>query len=164
MTPTASDEIRAKIESFVAGLEELVRRAALESVQQALGSSASASASVLAGAAVGSKRGGARRAEAAAPAAPGKRGKRTGAEVEALADKLHKYIGKHPGQRMEQISAGMSVSSKDLTLPLQKLKGDRKLKTKGTSPRLTRKACGSRISRRMRSLLLLTKLSRKELA
>jgi hypothetical protein len=131
MTPTASDEIRAKIESFVAGLEELVRRAALESVQQALGSSGPASASALAELAVGSKRGRARRAEAGALAAPSKRGKRTGAEVEALAEKLHKYIGKHPGQRMEQISAGMNVSSKDLTLPLQKLKGDRKLKTKG---------------------------------
>lgn len=128
MNSTAIQEIRDRIEDFLAGLEELVTRAALESVQQALGSAALGGVSRDSAPTLASKGN-----RAVAPSAGGKakRGKRTGEEVDALADKLLKYIAKHPGQRMEQISAGMNMSSKELTLPLQKLKNEKRLKTKG---------------------------------
>ena len=128
MTRTPTDEIRTLIETFVSELEELVRRSAIESVQQALGGGSlpSPSARRAAGRAPA-----ARGRKAAVVAEPAKRGKRTGEEVEATAAALLKYIEKHPGERMEQISAGMKISSKDLNLPLRKLKDEGHLKTKG---------------------------------
>jgi hypothetical protein len=128
MIPTATDEIRNRIENFVEELAELVKRSALESVQQAFGGAPQPRAALrrAAGRTVATTA-----RKAAAVSKPAKRGKRTGAQVEATASALLKYIEKHPGARMEQISAGMKMASKDLNLPLRKLKDERRLKTKG---------------------------------
>ena len=128
MTRTPTEEIRNRIETFVRELEELVRLSALESVQQALGGGTLPSPSPRR--AAGRAPAG-RGKKAAVVSGPAKRGKRTGEEVEATASALLKYIEKHPGERMEQISAGMKTASKALTLPLQKLRTDGRLKTKG---------------------------------
>jgi hypothetical protein len=57
--------------------------------------------------------------------------KRTPEELEQLIKKLHTYVAKNPGQRIEQIAAGLDISTKELNLPAKKLIGDKKLSTKG---------------------------------
>ena len=120
-----NDAIRAALDSFVEDLSNLIQKAALESVEQAL-----SSASTIPG-----KRG--RGARAAAPAfvalsqSRKKGAKRTPEELEQLIKKLHTYIGKNPGQRIEKIAQGLDISTKELNLPAKKLIGDKKLSTKG---------------------------------
>jgi hypothetical protein len=120
-----SDAIRAALDSFVEDLSNLIQQAALESVEQAL-----ASASTIPG-----KRG--RGARAVMPAFVAlsqnrkKGAKRTPEELEQLIKKLHGYVAKNPGQRIEQIASGLDISTKELNLPAKKLIGDKKLSTKG---------------------------------
>jgi hypothetical protein len=145
MTPSATEQIRKRIESFVLGLDEMIRAASLEVVRQGLlgpGALPTPSRRAKAGLAVsGVAR---RKAQRSAPAtarakgrgsaargAGGTRAKRTEAQLDALVAGLLKYIAKHPGQRMEQIAAGMKLPSKELTLPIQKLRSEGRLKTKG---------------------------------
>src|SRR4051812_10718210 len=122
-----SDTIRAALDSFVEDISNLIQQAALESVEQAL-----AGASAIPG-----RRGGrGARAAAAAPAfaslASRKKGaKRTPEELEQLIKKLHGYVAKNPGQRIEQIAANLDISTKELNLPAKKLISEKKLTTKG---------------------------------
>src|SRR5687768_12325993 len=60
-------------------------------------------------------------------------GKRTSEEIEQLAKNIAGYIEKHPGQRSEQIAAGLNLTTKDLTLPIKKLIADKKVKSKGVA-------------------------------
>lgn len=57
--------------------------------------------------------------------------KRAPDEIAGLTKQLHVYISKHPGQRIEQIAAGMGTVTKELNLPVKKLIGAKKLSTKG---------------------------------
>ena len=122
-----NDAIRSALDAFVDDLSNLIQQAALESVEQAL-----ASASAIPG-----KRG---RGAARAPSAPAfaslaqnrkKGAKRTPEELEQLIKKLHGYIAKNPGQRIEQIAQGLDISTKELNLPAKKLISEKKLSTKG---------------------------------
>src|SRR3954465_7788017 len=123
-----SDTIRAALDAFVNDLSNLIQEAALESVEQAL-----AEASTIPG------RGcrGARAARAGVPsfvslAQSRKKGaKRTPEELEQLIKKLHGYIAKNPGQRIEQIAQGLDISTKELNSPTKKLISEKKLSTKG---------------------------------
>jgi hypothetical protein len=123
-----SDTIRAALDAFVSDLSSLIQEAALESVEQAL-----AEASTIPG------RGGrgARAVRAAAPSFGAlsqnrkKGAKRTPEELEQLIKKLHGYIAKNPGQRIEQIAQGLDISTKELNLPAKKLISEKKLSTKG---------------------------------
>ena len=121
-----SDTIRAALDAFVNDLSNLIQEAALESVEQAL-----SEASTIPG------RGG-RGSRAAAPSSfvslsqSRKKGsKRTPEELEQLIKKLHGYIAKNPGQRIEQIAQGLDISTKELNLPAKKLISEKKLSTKG---------------------------------
>ncbi|HYQ04568.1 MAG TPA: DNA-binding protein [Polyangiaceae bacterium] len=122
-----SDTIRAALDSFVNDLSSLIQEAALESVEQAL-----AEASTIPG------RGG-RGARAAVASSSfvslsqsrKKGAKRTPEELEQLIKKLHGYIAKNPGQRIEQIAQGLDISTKELNLPAKKLISEKKLSTKG---------------------------------
>lgn len=55
--------------------------------------------------------------------------KRTPDELESLTKSILAYIKKNPGQRVEQIAAGMGASTKELALPIRKL--GKALKTRG---------------------------------
>ena len=120
-----NDTIRAALDSFVDDITSLIQQAALQSVEDAL-----ASASAIPG-----KRGRGARASVApfvSLAASRKKGaKRTPEELEQLIKKLHGYIAKNPGQRIEQIAQGLDISTKELNLPAKKLISDKKLNTKG---------------------------------
>jgi hypothetical protein len=58
-------------------------------------------------------------------------GKRSRQAVEALTDRLLEYIEHNPGQRMEEISAGLGVPSSELTLPMRNLVRENHLRTLG---------------------------------
>jgi len=123
MNPDA--QLRARIDSFVADISNLVRAAALDAVASALGSPAPAPA----------KRGPGRPPKAAASAAPaprkGKRGKRTPEDVAKMGEVGVAYGAKNPGQSVEQIKKALGVEKKDLQLPIIRLIEAKKLKTTG---------------------------------
>ena len=120
-----NETIRAALDAFVNDLSSLIQEAALESVEDAL-----AGASAIPG----------RHGRGARVAAPSfvslsqnrkKGAKRTPEELEQLIKKLHGYIAKNPGQRIEQIAQGLDISTKELNLPAKKLISEKKLSTKG---------------------------------
>lgn len=116
-------ELRSLVESFVEQLKTLLRRSALETVQSALGEEAPARR--------GRKPGSVRAAAAPAPRLRKKGAKRTPEELEALVSSLVGYVRKNPGQRIEQIGAGLGIGTKELALPAKKLIADKQLRTKG---------------------------------
>jgi len=124
-----SDTIRAALDAFVTDLSNLIQEAALESVEQAL-----AEASTIPGRGRGGRgaRAGAASFVSLSLSQSRKKGaKRTPEELEQLIKKLHGYIAKNPGQRIEQIAQGLDISTKELNLPAKKLISEKKLSTKG---------------------------------
>ena len=121
-TTTLDREIQAKVQTFVAELSSLVKTSALESVQQALG-----------GTAVAARR--PARARAGAPLIVRRRGAQGGKrspEVVAKTDELVlTYVRAHQGQGVEELGKGLRMPTKELKLPIAKLVGTKKLKTKG---------------------------------
>ena len=122
---TLDSQIQDHIQSFVEELTLLIKRAAVQSVAEALNE--------------GGRRGPGRPRAAAArlAAAPAGASRRKGAkrdpqELEALTEKLNAYIKSHGGQRIEQIAQGMGTSTKELALPAKKLLATKKIKTTGT--------------------------------
>ena len=112
-------QIRDRIEEFVNHLSQLVRQTALESVRDALGEGAGRGRGRGAGrAAVG--RGARRKGE-----------KRSSDQIAETTKAVMSYVRKNPGQGVEAIAKGLGTVTKELTLPIRKLVGERELKTKG---------------------------------
>lgn len=133
-------QIKSRVDSFVAELSAMVKKAALEAVANALKAGEGSAPSVAKTA--GKKRGAApvaakaTKAPKAAPAAPAaskrKAGqKRSPDEIAKTTDKLLQYITKNSGQRIEEIAKGVGHSTKELTLPVKKLLNDKKISAKG---------------------------------
>jgi hypothetical protein len=123
-TTSLDQDLRSRIDSFVADLTAAVKAQAVQAVRDALGD----------GAAVPARRGPGRprkNAAAAAPARRGRRGKRSSEDVQAMAEQVLAYVKANEGARLEQISAGMGVASKDLKLPVQKLLEGNQVRTEG---------------------------------
>ncbi len=57
--------------------------------------------------------------------------KRTPEELASLTASVLSAIKKTPGQRAEQLAQTLGISTKDLALPVDKLKGEKAIKTKG---------------------------------
>lgn len=120
MTPF-QDEITRTVQAFVARLNELAQRAAIETLQSAFVGSGAPRASAPAAAPTG------RSAERT-----GRRGaKRTAADLEALSGQLVSFIKSNPGLRVEQIYKALGVPTKEMALPLRKLVADGLVATKG---------------------------------
>ncbi len=100
-------ELRECVENFVFDLDALMRQAALEALEETFAGN---------GAQVGRSRSGA---------------KRSPAQLERLQEAVLETITLNPGLRIEALSEVMNVSSRDLTLPIRKLLGARKIKKKG---------------------------------
>jgi hypothetical protein len=117
-------EIRSKIDAFVEQLTAHVKRAALNSVNAALGDGAAPA-----------RRGPGRprmNVKVGRPAKSAmKGGKRTPEQVQADAERIASYVRQHPGQRLEQIAAGLGSASQDLKLPVIKLLASKTLTKKG---------------------------------
>src|SRR5579862_8305653 len=105
-------EMNRVVAGFVQQITELARRAAIDTLESALGKHGGASVRV---------RGGVR----------AKGAKRSSNELDKLADSFHGFVVKHPGLRIEQINKQLGTSTKDLALPIRKLISDGAIKTKG---------------------------------
>ncbi len=108
-------EMNRVVEEFVAQITELATRAAVDTLESALGRRGAASVVDAAAAPA---------AGARAPSAP-----RT--ELDQLGESFHSFVAKHPGLRIEQINKQLGTTTKDLALPIRKLIADGSLKTKG---------------------------------
>lgn len=117
------DQIQERINCFVDELSGLMRNAALEAVQQALGGDGGSSR------ALASKRISVRPGKR--PKKPGQRVRRTNADLEADKAALAAYVTANPGQRLEEIADGLAISSKDLKRPALLLLGERALRKEG---------------------------------
>ncbi|MFO0565417.1 MAG: hypothetical protein U0263_07130 [Polyangiaceae bacterium] len=100
--------IRARIDQFVDELTELVRRAALEAVSEALGGRATRPAE---GTPARTRR---RRVEA-------RGSKRTASDLGALTERIERHVQDNPGEGAQHIARALGVGTKDLVLPLKKL-------------------------------------------
>lgn len=124
--PDTEREIEVRIAEFTDELVELIRSATVDAVQKALSSQLNY--------ALGTGRGrhALRRPRNGHPGISSLAGgKRTSEELEALQTQLLSYIGKHAGERIEQIAVGMDVSTKELSLPVKKLLAAGQLRTEG---------------------------------
>jgi len=122
---TLDSQIQDHIQSFVEELTLLIKRAAVQSVSEALSEGGGRRGP-------GRPRGAAARASVAPGAARRKGAKRDPQELEALTEKLNVYVKAHGGQRIEQIAQGMGTSTKELALPAKKLLATKKIRTTGT--------------------------------
>lgn len=118
--------IEAKIRSFSEELQALIAGAVREHIENALGSFRSGPAAkapkAAPKAAAKAAKAAPKAAAAKAPKSSRRKGaKRSAAEISKTISTLHAYIASKPGQRMEQIGAALSMATKDLTRPLQKL-------------------------------------------
>jgi hypothetical protein len=108
-------DIQRLVDGFVAQVTELARRAAIDTLESALG------------------RGGARGAAGLVRIgrSRGRGAKRTSDELDKLQDDFLAFVGKNPGLRIEQINKQLGTTTKDLALPIRKLIADGSLKAKG---------------------------------
>jgi len=128
--PTPIDTaIRTQIDQFLTSISQLVRQAAVEAVKDALGTGGSVAAPVRRGP------GRPRKVQAAvvAPRAtkPGKRTRRSAADVEQVGGQVLAYVQSNPGQRLEEIGRGLGVDTAGLKRPIQHLLATGRLRTEG---------------------------------
>ncbi len=114
-------EINRVVQGFVAQISDLARRAAIDTLESALGRGVRT---------VGSSFG---RGSAAAGASRsrGRGAKRSSNELEKMQDSFLAFVTKNPGMRIEQINKQLGTTTKDLALPIRKLIADGSLKVKG---------------------------------
>ncbi|APR83519.1 Hypothetical protein A7982_08868 [Minicystis rosea] len=136
-------DLRSRVDSFVNELSALIRRQALEAVEEVLkkGGESGAPAARKPGrpAKVVVEEPKARAAKAApAKAAPAKASskrkageKRTPAQLATITEEVFNHIKSNPGQGVEQIAKALANSTKELTLPIRKLLSDKKIGSKG---------------------------------
>jgi hypothetical protein len=126
MAKTDIDErIRGMLEAFASDLAGLIRESAMQSVRDALGGEPTGR-----GGRRGGSNGGAMSAAMAGRRLP-KGAKRPPDEIVKLTGRLLDYIKGHKGERIEQIAKGMSVTTRELNLPVKKLVADKSIKTRG---------------------------------
>jgi hypothetical protein len=116
------NDMNRTVQTFVAQISELARRAALDTLESAFGGHA------------GRGNGAAARAGIARrPGRPqgGRGAKRAAADLEELATRFRTFVKSNPGLRIEQINKQLGTTTKDLALPIRKLVSDGVIKTKG---------------------------------
>lgn len=126
-TQDLDQRIRTRIDSFLLELAGLVKKAALESVHQALGQGSAPRLGAGRTRTVAMRRGTAPRKISTRSV----RGKRTSEQVDQAATRVLAQIRSKPGQRLEEIGAALRTPTKILKLPVSKLLAAKKLKTKG---------------------------------
>jgi DNA-binding NtrC family response regulator len=112
-------EVDALVRQFVDDLEQLVRRAALEAVKEALEAEPTGSAAA----------GPATRPAGGAPRR--RRARRSKAGREELARALVEHIGAHPGAKMEDIKEALGEETKTLRPIVNRLLSDGQLRKEG---------------------------------
>jgi hypothetical protein len=103
-------QIEQRIQAFAEELNQLVRQAALEAVQDALGGRSVSRAAPVDRAP--SRRGRATRRTG---------GRRSSQQMSGMMTALRDYVAQNPGARMEHISSALGRSTIELRLPVKKL-------------------------------------------
>jgi hypothetical protein len=144
-------ELQVRVRGFVDELSALIRRQALEAVEEVLEKGESggvaAPAHRLSAGSAPRGRGRPRKAavESAAPRARAGRGgpkpvaspkrkageKRTPQQLAQITEQLYNFIKSNGGQGVEQIAKALATPTKELTLPIRKLIRDKKISSKG---------------------------------
>ncbi len=57
--------------------------------------------------------------------------KRTPADLANAVEQVFNVISKHPGERIEQLAARIALPTKDMALPIKKLRADKRVVVKG---------------------------------
>jgi hypothetical protein len=145
----AENNIKNRVDAFVNDLSDLIRQSALEAVAEALKKGGEVSSAPVARrpgrpakvveAPVAAKPAGkpgrpAKSSTAASQAAAAKRRageKRSPVLLAQVTDQVGNHIKSNPGQGVEQIAKALSTTTKELTLPIRKLLGDKKITSKG---------------------------------
>jgi hypothetical protein len=94
-------QVRDALNRFVDDVSQLMQLAALQTIEEALGTSGA------------------------------KGVKRSADELAELSERLLGYLKAHPGQRIEQIAEGMATTTKELSLPLKRLTAKKRVIRKG---------------------------------
>jgi hypothetical protein len=138
--PNSDQQLNSTIQSFVTEISNLVRVAALEAVEAALGGGGSPARR-----GPGRPRGGGARrgpgrpkssrnkpkAMPARAARGGKRVRRSAEAVDATASKFLAFVKANDGKRLEEISKGLRIPTSALKLPAQKLLAAKAVRTTG---------------------------------
>jgi hypothetical protein len=145
----AENNIKNRVDAFVNDLSDLIRQSALEAVAEALKKGGEVSSAPVARrpgrpakvveAPVAAKPAGkpgrpAKSSSSASSAAAAKRRageKRSPVLLAQVTDQVGNHIKSNPGQGVEQIAKALSTTTKELTLPIRKLLGDKKITSKG---------------------------------
>ena len=137
--------IRASVDTLVEELTVIIRQAAIETVQEALGGAVASVAGASAprkpgrpkkatAAKTGKRKPGRPKKAAGAKSAPkksGKRVRRSAADLEETAGLILSYLSSHPGVGVVEISKGVRRSTKDTKRPIQMLLSNKQIRTEG---------------------------------
>jgi hypothetical protein len=124
------NEMNRTVQSFVAQISELARRAALDTLESAFNSGPTRKASGSATARTTGPGAAAPLGRVGRPAGI-KGGKRTAEELEELTRRVVDFVKANPGLRIEQINKQLGTTTKDLALPIRKLVAEGYLSSKG---------------------------------
>ena len=129
----AENQIKNRVDAFVNDLSDLIRQSALEAVGEALkkGGAVSAPAAPVARRPGRPAKAAGTSASAAAAAKRRAGEKRSPVLLAQVTDQVGNHIKSNPGQGVEQIAKALSTTTKELTLPIRKLLGDKKITSKG---------------------------------
>jgi hypothetical protein len=139
---SVQSQIQALVDKLSSDLESLVRKAAVEAVQNVLGGAA-APARVAPKANAKRKPGPkpkavgtpealrAPAAKAAKPAKKGKRIRRSAAEIAATANRIHAYVKANPNANAERIKKALAIPNNQWGGPLGLLMSSKRLASKG---------------------------------
>ena len=147
----AENNIKNRVDAFVNDLSDLIRQSALEAVAEALKKGGEVSSAPVARrpgrpakaveAPVAAKPAGkpgrpakssSSSSSSSAAAAKRRAGeKRSPVLLAQVTDQVGNHIKSNPGQGVEQIAKALGTSTKELTLPIRKLLGDKKITSKG---------------------------------
>jgi hypothetical protein len=120
---TLDTQIRTRVEALLNELTHTIRRATLEAVQDALGTTMTASAPIASSATAGRP--------AKSNKRRGRAGTRSPEQVAKTGELFADYVKHNQGQRLEQISKGLGIPTRELTYPVGKLLEAKRLSTKG---------------------------------
>jgi len=147
---TLKADIQTLVDRFAADLDEVVRSAAVEAVQSVLGGASPARAARPAASAPskGRLKPGPkpkakpssdaivqiRASQATAPKVPkvAKRVRRSAADIEATATKIHAFVNSNPGANAETIKKALGIATKEWGGPLGVLIASKRLQSKGS--------------------------------
>jgi hypothetical protein len=123
--------IRTRVDAFLAELSAIVRKAALDSVQEILGGTAPKRRRGPGRPGDSGRRGTTRPRKSARVARPSRGIRRSAADLEKITVRVLAHVRSHPGHRLEQIGKALQTDTAILKRPIQNLLAEKQLRTQG---------------------------------